>query len=137
MSVDLSVPSWLHNHIREWAERLGIGEWHIGVQLALCVNDCPDTDGFTDQFPDLTSAHLTFAANIEDTDYWRVVVIHELLHVAHSRIDHLIESAVLPELPDAAHGLAQRAYHQQVEAYTHQMARALFAMVQKPQEMST
>jgi len=127
MALDLSVPDWLNDFVAEWARRLSLSDWKLTARLSLCPGDIPDCDGFTDQKPDTNAATLTFCATIEDTEYWRVVVIHELMHVAHSRIDHVFQCAIRPELPGEVQTMADTAYRQYVESYVHRMAKSLVA----------
>jgi hypothetical protein len=126
MSVDLTVPPWLNQYIRAWLERLHLNDWTIKVAVELCVNDDPACRGLCDQFPDANTARLTFRADIEDTPEWRHVVIHELIHVAHSRIDHAVERAILPELPQPVQQLAREIYHQHVESYVDYLDSTLY-----------
>jgi hypothetical protein len=126
MSIDLAVPSWLNQYIRAWLERLHLNDWTIKIALELCVNDDPSTRGLCEQFPNTNTARLTFRADIEDTPEWRQVVIHELIHVAHSRIDHAVERAILPELPQAVQQLARELYHQHVESFVDYLDSTLY-----------
>jgi len=100
--------------------------WTIKVALELCVNDNPVCRGLCDQYPDINAARLTFRADIEDTSEWRHVVIHELIHMAHSRIDHAVERAILPELPQAVQQLAREMYHQYVESFVDYLDSTLY-----------
>lgn len=140
MSVDLAVPPWLNQYIRAWLERLHLNDWTIKVAIELCVDGDPATRGLCEQYPDTNTACLTFRADIEDTPEWRKVVIHELVHVAHSRIDHAIERAILPELPQSAQQLARQLYHQHVESYVDYLDNTLYKATEAldyPEERGT
>lgn len=126
MSLDLSIPDWLSQYALAWKDRLYLNAWEVTLRIALCVHDDPDTRALTEQWPDLNEARLTFRADIEDVKAWRITIIHELIHVAHSRIDRAVECAILPELAIAAHDLAQNVYHQHVESYVAFLARTLY-----------
>lgn len=126
MSVDLTVPPWLNQYIRAWLDRLHLNDWTIKASLELCVNDDPAARSLCDQFPDINTARLTFRADIDDTPEWRHVVIHELIHVAHSRIDHAVERAILPELPQPVQQLAREIYHQHVESFVDYLDDTLY-----------
>jgi hypothetical protein len=126
LAVDLTIPQWLSDFANEWVERLGLSEWQIALKLALVPGDDPDSDGFTVQYPLTNQAVISLAADAEDDEYWRIVVIHELLHVAHGRIDQQVEAGVIQEMPAAVQGLAQRTYRNVIEPYTHALATALY-----------
>jgi hypothetical protein len=126
VSVDLTVPDWLHRYILAWVDRLALNDWRVKVTIALCVNDDPDTHALCHQQPDLNEASLTFRVDIEDTKEWRITVIHELIHVRHSRIDHAVERVMIPELASAAQQPARELYHQHVESFTAYIARTLY-----------
>ena len=130
MSLDLTIPEWLNDFTAEWVHKLGLSEWHITLCLALAPNDDPEALGSLCQYPLTNSADITLRADVEDEEYWHIVVIHELLHVTHSRIDQQIEGGLIPELPEAAQGLASRGYHQVVESYTHALACALYRLIE-------
>ena len=124
--LDLNVPDWLHRYILAWVDRLALNDWRVKIAIELYVNDDPDCHALCSQHPDLNEARLTFRADIEDTKEWRITVIHELLHVRHSRIDHAVERVIIPELAAAACQPLQTLYHQHVESFTAYLARTLY-----------
>lgn len=126
MSVDLTVPEWLRLYILAWCDRLHLNDWTVKVAIEVCVDGDPDTLGLCQQYPDSNTARLSFRVDIEDTLEWRRTVIHEMIHVAHSRIDHAFERAVLPELSQPAQQLAREIYHQHVESYVAWLANTLY-----------
>jgi hypothetical protein len=126
MLFDLAVPEWLRLYILAWCDRLHLKDWEIKAAIELCVNDDPQTRGLCQQYPDNNSATLTFRADIEDIKEWRIVVIHELLHVRHSRIDHAVERVILPEVAAAVQQPMRELYHQHVESYIDYLAGTLY-----------
>lgn len=126
MALDLFVPEWLTMYIRAWCDRLCLKDWRIKVSIELCINNDPNVHAMCKQHPDLNEATILFRADVEDTKDWRRTVIHELIHVAHSRIDHAVEDSIIPQLPAAAHQLGYDAYHQHVESYTAYLAETLY-----------
>lgn len=130
MSVDLTVPPWLNQYIRAWLDRLHLNDWTVKVAIELCVNGNPDVHAMCKQEPDLNLARLIFRADLQDTPDWRRTVIHELIHVAHSRIDHAVEDSFIPQLPAPAQQLAYDGYHQHVESYTAFLASTLYRATQ-------
>jgi len=126
MSIDLAIPEWLRLYILAWCDRLHLNDWTIKVAIELCVDDDPNTLALCAQHPDHNQATITFRADVADELDWRRTVIHELIHVAHSRIDHAFERAILPELAEPAQQLARGIYHQHVESYTAWLANTLY-----------
>ena len=126
MTVDLTVPEWLHRYVLAWIDRLFLNDWTIRLAVELCVNNDPDTHALTHQIPDCNEARITFRADVEDTKDWRITIIHELIHVAHSRIDHAVEGVMIPELSQPARDPIQAMYHQHVESYVAFLARTLY-----------
>ena len=102
MPLDLAIPHWLHQYILAWCDRLCLKDWRIKVSIELCINDDPNVHAMCKQHPDMNEATLLFRADIEDVKDWRRTVIHELIHVAHSRIDHAVEDSLIPQLSEAA-----------------------------------
>ena len=126
MAADLDVPVWLHQYVLAWIDRLHLNDWTIKLAIELCPNDNADTHAVCTQSPDLNEARITFRADVEDTKDWRRTVIHELIHVAHSRIDHALECVVLPELAPQVQQPMRQMYHQHVESYTAFLADTLY-----------
>lgn len=128
--MSLVVPEWVLEYIRLWRDVLYLRHWQIDIVIELCVNYDTDCRALTEQFPDANHARLTFRADIEETPEWKTTIIHELLHIAHARIDHLVESAFIPEMKHAD-TLAREVYHQYIESYTAQFAEILHNMMHK------
>lgn len=126
VSVDLTVPPWLNQYIRAWLDRFHLNDWTIKVAVELCVDGDPGTHALTQQWPDLNMAKVTFRADVADNPEWRRTVIHELIHVAHSRVDHAVERALIPYLSEPAQPLARIVYHQHVESYVAYLANTLY-----------
>lgn len=126
MTVDLTVPDWLHRYVLAWIDRLHLNDWTIKLSVDLCVNANADIQAMCKQHPDMNQATIIFRADVEDTKDWRRTIIHELIHVAHSRIDHAVEDSIIPQLPAAAHQLGFDTYHQHVESYTAFLADTLY-----------
>lgn len=120
--IDLTVPAWLTDKVSLWKERLRLGEWDIVIGIAFAPNSDPDCLGLTEQFPNLNLARITFRADIEDNEDWDNTIVHELLHVKHSRVDHFLEGVIFPSLENV---MATIAYRQHIESYTHSLAKVL------------
>lgn len=122
------VPDWVQPYLEKWQKRLGLSEWSITVRAVLCVNEDPEARACCEQFPDISNAIITLRADIEDNGTWKATLLHELLHIAHARIDHLIETAIIPELPAGTQDLARRVYRHPVEPFIESLAFAFWQM---------
>lgn len=123
----LAVPEWLNHKIAQWIDLLSMREWEIAVGLALAPGGDPDCLGRAEQYPDINFGRLTFRADIENTPEWEKTIVHELLHIKHSRIDHFIENVVFTSM-DGASLVCSLTYRQMIEPYIHSMADCLVEM---------
>lgn len=130
MAEDLyAVPNWLTDYVALWKDRLWLGLWHITLRLEHTVEGDPGIEAVCRQYPDLNEAAIVFRSDVEDTEDWRITVIHELLHVKHARIDKFLTDVVFPEMPaEEAERMAKAGYSQHMESFTHDMARCLYDM---------
>lgn len=121
----IEIPSWLSTYVATVVARLGLQQWEIDIKLAYCLYGGPDTLASCSQIPNLNSAILTFRADVEDTPRWHRIVIHELLHVAHARVDDTVETVIIPSVPYEEQQMGRRSYNAAMEAYTDQLSRVL------------
>ena len=82
----------------------------------------------TQQHSHLREARIDFRVDVDDTEEWRVIVIHELLHIAHSQIDGMVTNVILPMLGEGQGTLALEAYRQVYEPFVHMLAKTLYEM---------
>ncbi len=120
------VPKWLTDYVSLWIRRLRLQEWDIHVAVVSRIADAPESDAFCRQLPELNRADLQFQAGIEDDKWGHIVIIHELLHVAHARLDRVVEGVIYPALAPELDDMAANAYRNTNESYTHRMAVALY-----------
>lgn len=125
--IEPEAPQWAVERTQFWAGVLNLQEWNIHLFASYCPGDTPGCDGVTHQQPNINRADITLHAGLEDNEYGEQVILHELLHVAHARIDQAVNCAILPEVPAAAQDLADECYRQRIESYTHHLACALVA----------
>src|SRR6478752_3158886 len=92
--ASLDVPRWLSEKVRDYADIMEIGEWDVFLNIALVVDNDENCLACCHVQPNINAATISFRADIEDTARWHVVIIHELLHVAHGRIDHFVWDSV-------------------------------------------
>lgn len=126
ISPELVVPAWVETYTREWIERLGLGNWSVRLQLALCIADDPLTRGSAEAAPNVHQATITLRADIIDTPDWRKTIIHELLHVAHGQVDQMVEESLIAQIADPARMLAYGYYRNTMEPYIDQLAHTLY-----------
>jgi len=125
MSVDMAVPQWLADKCNLWIARLSMEEWTIGMVLALAPNDDVTTRALAEQYPDLNYGRITMRVDVEDDEDWESCLVHELLHIKHSRIDATVQKAILPQLQSSAADMADVVYRAAVESYIYSMAWTL------------
>ncbi len=125
------VPKWLTDYVSLWIRRLRLQEWDIHVAVVSRIAEAPDSDGFCRQLPELNRADLQFQAGIENDEWGRIAIIHEMLHVAHARLDRVVEGVIYPALACGLDDMAANAYRNTNESYTHRMAVALHAMTEE------
>jgi hypothetical protein len=128
VAIDLTVPEWLKIKVAFWIDTLGMGEWEVAIGLALAPNSDPDCMGMTEQHANLNFGRITFRIDIVDNAEWEQIIVHELLHIKHSRIDHYIEDVMIPLMDGSL--VCSMTYRQMIEPYIHSMAACLVRMKQ-------
>ncbi len=128
MAIDLTVPAWLNEKTAQWLDRLSMREWNVGIQIAVVLDDNPECRGFAIEQPDINFGLITLRADIEDTRDWEVTLVHELLHIKHSRIDNYIDEVVAPNLNGVSMGFAWQCYKKVMEPFIQSMAEVLVDM---------
>jgi hypothetical protein len=128
MAADLNPPTWLKHKLDTWMVRLQMHEWEIRLGLDLVVNDDAGCKGLTEQWPLVNMGRITLRVDVEDDEEWEIVLVHELLHIKHSRVDHVLEQTLFPELAGIPATMAHSAYRQAYEPFIHSMAVALVKM---------
>lgn len=123
----LSIPEWLNHKVAMWIDLLAMREWEIAVGVALAPGNDPDCLGRAEQSPDINFGRLIFRADIENTVEWEKTIVHELLHIKHSRVDHFVENAVIPGLGSDG-VICSITYKQVIEPFIHSMASSLVEM---------
>jgi len=127
MGIDLTVPEWLQSKVGQWKDALHMAEWEVAIGLALTPNGNADCLALADQFPDLNFGRIVFRADIENNRFGEETIVHELLHIKHSRIDHFIEGVMIPNIDDGSL-ICSMTYRQLIEPYINSMAKALVDM---------
>jgi hypothetical protein len=130
MAMDLTVPAWLRDYVDLWADRLGLyPEWQpVEIKLARVVFGNEHTYAVSSRIVKLNKATITFSCDVDDTQEWRITVVHELLHVKHARIDAYIRECITPPSCGGAEKFADAGYDQHMESYIESMSQILYAM---------
>lgn len=136
MPVDLTVPAWLHERCEFWVARLGLHDWEIEIGLSFAPNDDATNLGSAHNQADRSWAAITLRADVEDNREWEIVLVHELLHVKHSRIDDVVQEVLAPHVSGAPQAMVDSLYRRAVEPYIHSLARALVILHRREYEVS-
>lgn len=129
MSVDYDVPQWLTDYIRTWIDRFDLEVWDIKVRLEMVVNNNPECMARCDRQAAYNSAKLTFRADIEDSPYWRKIVLHECLHIVLARADAYVFEIIIPELDAGAEVIAHNGYNHLIESAVSNLTDAFWRQV--------
>lgn len=113
---------------------LGIADQRVTLSLVRNPSEDPNAAGCCVQRPEHNACVIELPDNIEDTPEAHKTIIHELLHVCHSRIDHFYDEGVMRLLKGKARKLAEEAMKQHYESYINSMATALYEFDQKRQK---
>ena len=120
------VPLWAEMYMREWLTKLNLNHW----QVTLLVDRCPGGDVNTlanvHIQPDINTAVITLRVDLEINDDWHVAIIHEVLHIAHGRIDNFLERIVFPDTGAYSETSLKKAYLQYMESYIEGLAVSLY-----------
>lgn len=130
------VPGWVEPFLETWQGVLNIKDWRIATRVQLVIDNDPDVMSMCYAQPDINHASLYIRADIEQTADWETALIHELLHVAHGRVDGFFDDILLPTLPEGAQELARKTYSHLYESYTESMARVMHGLSQTSDKMN-
>lgn len=122
---NIDVPQRIVDLVRDSRDLLGIGEeWHIHGHMS----DDAMYNGYeaeTKVDSEYLNATIRFSTDMTDDDeIARAVVLHELLHVAHSAIDDLV-FALAEHVPAPTQALFESLYKAEVERFNQRLSRAL------------
>lgn len=104
-----SAIEWIRERVVYWREKLFLEHWTITVRDALCVERDPDCVASARVYSAYNNAILTFRgdASPDGEKDWEETIIHEMLHVAHGRIDAVIQDVIIPQLPTQSQDIAE------------------------------
>lgn len=118
------TPAWLSREVRYWAGVLGLADWSLEVWVVTNPGR-PNWQASAAPCCNLREATLRFRQDVSPTPGWRRVVCHEVLHVAHAFVDHLVELRLAGLVDEAARQLVVDLYTDVLETFVERCAYAL------------
>lgn len=120
------LPEWAADAIKTYATALNLNHWRIEAVVEQCIDDDPDTMAQCEQFNGQTRAVIHLRSDMEDTQEWRITILHEMLHVAHAHVDAMLQRVIFPHLPEAARVMADAAYRETYEPFVDSLATSFY-----------
>lgn len=134
---DTEVPKWVAVFIEEWAERLMISHWRISVRMSRLIMGEPDIMALCEQQTEINGAIIHVREGLEEDEETKIFILHELIHIAHARIDHFVEGAIIARQPEMLQEISHEGYKQTYEPFVHRLAYTLYhAAYQETKEPS-
>lgn len=133
LAINLDVPQWVQERIAWWKDKLEMWEWRLHIRLEMILDDNENCRGLCQPYPDTNQARIQFRADIEDTEEWEITILHELLHVKHSRIDDTIWHIFGP-MVNMPNETVESIYKRQNEPYIESMAQCLVRLRRETEE---
>jgi hypothetical protein len=129
------VPDWMLKHIQDARSLFGIGgpEWHVTARLTDKPLGSEDNDGGVHVDGVYMNAQIEMRDGLEDNDNARDDIYHEVLHIPHDEIDHLV-SRIIGELPEADQDRYHDLYNELVERFVQRLSRSICAGLKKEVE---
>jgi hypothetical protein len=129
MALDLTVPGWLERKLQTWVDRLQMHEWEVRLRLDLTIDNNEDCRGQAEHYPGINLGRIVLRADVEDSEEWEITLVHELLHIKHSRIDAVVDHAFIASLAGSQSAvttaMAETVYRQAYEPFIDSMAKVL------------
>jgi hypothetical protein len=117
------IDAWLKEYVTCWQERLQLWNARIRLRIRQKDDEYPGKMATCIQDPNILEYDITFGSDITNNEEWRVVVIHEMLHVLLARTDQVVDKILVPQIADyQARTMAWDIYTIQIEQAVHQLA---------------
>jgi len=129
------LPSWVSTWVTYWRDKLYLHPWTIHLYPELVVANSATCEAAATNDSAYYSANIHIRADIEDTRDWRETLIHEVLHVAHARIDDVVAQALIDNLPGDAQPIAKEMYRQALEGFIELTAKSLHSLYLEIEEL--
>lgn len=128
-----SVPEWLTDLVQDARRLLGVGDdWSITVRVDRLPGGSPDNDAACEPDAVYLNADLTFAPDVQPGETAQMLVLHEVLHVAHAELDELV-AVICAGLPKNEQIRMRDLYDDGVERMLQRISRAMVRHI-RPQE---
>lgn len=118
------TPDWIFEYIKEGRRLFGVNDdaWHVFVKMT----DRPlgSADNYGGCIPDSVymNADLEFNETLVEGWHSKRVVFHEILHIAHSIVDHVVED-MIEELPDGKREIYRKLHVENLERFIQMVSR--------------
>lgn len=121
----IPIPELLSAEIDAACKLVGVSvpPWHINVRMSDRPGCKDDAAGLARVDPVYMNVDLEFWDGLEEGQY-RSHVIHEVLHIAHRQVSHVVDR-ILERLPADEAELHRTLYGEAVENFTQRLARSL------------
>ena len=127
MSVDLTVPQWVVDEITHWVGELGLQNWEINVLLEQCIDNNMGILGQAQTSPAVCIATIQFRADIQEDDFWKRVILHEMLHIFHADVDEIVQDQIIESLPASCTEMGSMAYQMAMERFVNKLTHMLWS----------
>lgn len=126
------VSDWMLKHIQDARSLFGVGgaEWHITAKLTDKPLGTDECNGSVTVDATYLNATIELHEDLEDNDVARDSVYHEVLHIPHEEIDHLV-AGIIGELPADVRDRYDTLYHETVERFVQRVSRSICAGLRK------
>lgn len=120
------VPAWVETEVRYWLDVFNLEQWDVEVGLERVVNDNAETLAWCERLARYNFARLHFRDDIENTQKWRKVILHECLHIVMGRVDEYVQDALIPQAAESSQHFAGMCYTQHVESFVQMLTTSFW-----------
>lgn len=129
------VPKWVDEYARHAQHALRLQEWRLSICITETPNeDNPDADATCHSQPRYLFCRIDIHPRMLHVDraVLKEIVVHELVHLAHSSQDLVQENVVRELVPRKRRSWALDLITDENEKFTVRMARALVPLIGDP-----
>lgn len=135
-----AAPQWAIDWLTQWRDILYLNSWGISMDLEAMTGGESDTTAYVNLYPNVLIACMKIKESIPQTlaglppervDYWRKVIIHELLHVYLGRVTDFVDHILVSELSRSAYTIALSTFTREVEPAVELMSHILYELWKK------
>jgi len=130
------APEWLVELVQDTRRLLGVGgDWHVNLRVVDSPHDDPTNSAAVTPDGVYLIATIEVARDVENSDEGRRIVMHEVMHIAHTELD-LIVSQILAGLPKRERRRFRKLYEDGVERFLQRTTRAMVRHIRPMEEGS-